>query len=125
LQQKLRTKQQLLDVHKGLSGLCYSPKFLESTFVEISKENKSNIVVGCIYKHPSLPVSEFNSVFLPTLLNKTSLEKKTLILMRDFNIHLLKVEDDPQIASFPDLMGSNFPSTSHYSSKLHNTPQSQ
>lgn len=89
-----------------LSSLCYSPKLLESTFVEISKE-KSDIIVGCIYKHPSLSLREFNS-FLTPIFSKTNLENKTLILMGDFNIDLLKVEEDPQIASFLDLVSSNF-----------------
>ena len=77
----------------------------ESTFFEISKVNKSNIVVGCIYKHPSLPLCEFNSVFLKPLLNKMNLENKTLILMGDFNIDLLKVREDLHIALFLEIIG--------------------
>ena len=34
---------------------------LESTFVEIINPKKSNIVVGIIYRHPSMNVTDFNN----------------------------------------------------------------
>ena len=48
---------------------------LESTFVEIL-HNSNNILVGCIYKHPSLPINEFVNLFLKPLFEKIIKEKK-------------------------------------------------
>ena len=81
--------------------MCYSSKLLETTFVEVNKKNKSNIVIGCIYQCNGC--IRINSLFLTSLLNKTNFEKKTLILMGDFNIDLLKIDNDPQITSFLDI----------------------
>ena len=39
---------------------------LESTFVEIINSRKSNIIVGCLYKHPSMDISDFNKNYLNT-----------------------------------------------------------
>ena len=36
---------------------------LESTFVEIINPKKSNIIVGTIYRHPKMDVTEFNNIF--------------------------------------------------------------
>ena len=32
----------------------YSPRDLESVFVEISFSRKSNFTIGCVYKHPDI-----------------------------------------------------------------------
>ena len=49
---------------------------LESSFIEIINKNRKNTIVGCIYKHPDMSVSEFNTDYLTPLLNKISFEKK-------------------------------------------------
>ena len=56
----------------------YKPKQLESAFIEICKKSKKNIIIGCIYRHPSMDLCEFNN---------------ELLLMDDFNIDL-KVDMD-------------------------------
>ena len=61
---------------------------VESTFIEIINTKKTNIVVGCIYKHPHMDVLEFNNN-LNHLLEKVSKEHKQDFLLRDFNINLL------------------------------------
>ena len=38
----------------------YKPKELESIFIEIINETSKNTIVGCIYSHPILSISEFN-----------------------------------------------------------------
>ena len=53
---------------------------LESTFIEIINPNKSNVIVGCIYRHPNMDLNEFNSDYLNPLLAKLSIEKKTVCL---------------------------------------------
>ena len=34
--------------------IMYKPKQLESVFIEIVNKNKKNILIGCIYRHPSM-----------------------------------------------------------------------
>ena len=39
----------------------------ESTFTEICNPKKTNIVIGCIYKHPNMDINEFNEDYLNTI----------------------------------------------------------
>ena len=41
----------------------YEKHDLESTFTEIINPKKSNIVIGCIYRHPNMDLNEFNSYY--------------------------------------------------------------
>ena len=79
-------------------------KELDSTFVEIINKNKKKHDSGCIYKHPNMSISEFNSDFLVPLLNKISLEKKKVILLGDYNINLLNCDSDKNTSEFLELM---------------------
>ena len=42
----------------------YKKNDLESTIIEIMNPKKSNIIVGTIYKHPSMDFTDFNSNYL-------------------------------------------------------------
>ena len=44
----------------------YKPKELESTFVEVLEPGKpkNNMIIGCIYRHRLMELSEFNSHFI-------------------------------------------------------------
>lgn len=90
-----------------LTKIFYKSKELESIFVEISQNKKCNIIVASIYKHPLMPIDEFNSNFLNPLLEKVSTENKTLMLLGDFNIDLLKAESNSKVSNFLDIMGSH------------------
>ena len=81
----------------------YQSEKLESAFIEIIKSNNRNIIVGCVYYHPSMEVNEFNSLFLNTL-NENLLSEKNeeIVLMVDFNVDLLKYEKDHNTADFLD-----------------------
>ena len=46
-----------------LENFLYSDKQLESTFCEISVNDNSSIIVGVIYKHPCMLVSNFLLTF--------------------------------------------------------------
>ena len=70
----------------------YKAAGLESTFIELLSSSGKNTIVGCIYRHPCMHSSEFNSIFLNDLLEKLSHENKNNILMGDFNIDLLKYD---------------------------------
>ena len=62
---------------------------LESTFMEIINSRKSSSIVGCLYKHPNMDVSDFNKNYLNTLLDKLSDENKKVFLLGDFNITMV------------------------------------
>ena len=44
----------------------YESKQLESTFIEVNLKNEK-VVIGCIYRHPSMELSEFNNNYLKNL----------------------------------------------------------
>ena len=103
----------LLDIANHLSykprtdlGLNKS-KELESTFTEIINSRKSNTIVGCLYKHPNMDVSDFNKNYLNTLLDKLSKENKQVFLLGDFNINLLNYNDHQPTNEFLDSLASN------------------
>ena len=91
--------------HDDLSSFIFSSGPLESTFCEI-KHNKKNILVGCVYKHPSMDIDIFNENFISPFLSKISRENKLLVIMGDFNINLLHCDESPPIANFLDIFGS-------------------
>ena len=59
-----------------LDNLMYQAKYLESVFAKIVVPNKSNIIVGTIYRHPGMSMEVFNQEFLAPFLHKIALEKK-------------------------------------------------
>ena len=85
-----------------LSNSFSSSGLLESTFCEIKLKNKKNVLVSCIYKHPSMNIDLFNDSFLSPLLNKISSENKFLVLMGNFNINLLHCDKSLPNANFLD-----------------------
>ena len=71
----------------------YDPRKIESTFIEIICSKSTNVIVGCIYKHCTLPINDFTNDFISPLLLKLQKESsKTIFLPGDFNIDLLKYE---------------------------------
>ena len=52
----------------------YAPGKLESVFIEIICPNSSNLIIGCIYKHPMLHIGDFNNNYIHPLLHKLSKE---------------------------------------------------
>ena len=54
----------------------YARNYLESTFTEITNPSKTNIIVGCIYRHLTMDLNEFNYYYLNPLLEKLAKEKK-------------------------------------------------
>ena len=68
-----------------------APGKLESALIEIICPNSSNLIVGCIYKHPMLHIGDFNDNYISPLLDKFGKEfSKQTFLLGDFNIDLLK-----------------------------------
>ena len=85
----------------------YKSAELESTFIEIINHKKSNILVGCIYRHPVMDLNEFNDYYLNELLNKLSSENKSVILLGDFNVNLMKYDNHPSANEFLDSLPSH------------------
>ena len=87
--------------------LIYKSKSLESIFIEVIHQNKPNIIVGCIYKHPCMEIDEFISDYMTPLLQKLSSENKSIFLMGDFNINLLQCNDNDHISEYFNILTSN------------------
>ena len=85
----------------------YKSNELESTFIEILNPKKSNIIIGCIYKHPSMDLNDFNTNYLNNLLDKVSKEQKSVFLLGDFNVNLLNYNDHNPTNEFLDSLASN------------------
>ena len=102
----------LLYVKKGINYKLrkdlqiYKPKQLESTFIEVV-QNKERIIIGCLYRHPSMELSEFNNHYLSNLLDNLSEESKTVVLLVDFNIDLLKYGKNCNVSDSLNTMYSN------------------
>ena len=79
---------------------------LESIFIEISFDEKKNIIVGLIYRHPHMQINDFYDNFLVEYLNKIALLDNTCILMGDFNIDLLKSNANNVTSKFLEVMTS-------------------
>ena len=85
----------------------YKSAKLESTFIEIINHKKLNILVGCIYRHPVMDLNEFNDYFLNELLHKFSSESKSVILLGDFNVDLMKYDNHHLTNEFLDSLSSH------------------
>ena len=82
----------------------------ETSFIEIKFPKKKNLIIGCIYRHPTSKISiqEFNQCFLEPLLQKINSENKQCVLMGDFNIDLLKCETHDNTNAFLNNLSSSF-----------------
>ena len=78
----------------------YKAKELESTFIEIINKKRKNLIVGCIYKHPTLNNQDFIDSHVLPLLEKLSYENKQVMLMGDFNMNLLNYNTNKRITQF-------------------------
>ena len=89
-----------------LNKIISKPHVLESVFTEIVVPNKKNIVLGCIYRHPSMELQDFNVNYLEPLMDKLN-QDKHIFLHGDFNVDLIKTESDKETAVFFDNLSSN------------------
>ena len=60
----------------------YETKLVESTFVEIINTNKSNHIIGVIYRHPSICPDNVNDIHIRPFLTKLSHEKKYIFVLQ-------------------------------------------
>ena len=85
----------------------YKPNQLESTFVEIINPTKSNIVIGCLCKHPNTDVLDFKNNYLRQIFEVVSKERKQVFRFDDFNINLLNYNNHQPTNDFLDSLASN------------------
>ena len=83
----------------------YGPGKIEPTFIEITCSKSTNVIVGCIYKHPTLPINDFTNDFISPLLLKLQKESSKRIFIKIFS---LKYEMSDSINNFIDTLSSNF-----------------
>ena len=68
--------------------------------VQILNPKKTNVTVGCIYRHPHMDLKEFNDYYY--LLGKLSRENKTVFLLGEFSIDLLNFDQHLPTNEFLD-----------------------
>ena len=54
----------------------YKRKELYFIFIEVIKFKGRNLIIGCIYRHPSMNLTEFADIYISELLRKISKEDK-------------------------------------------------
>ena len=92
-------------LHNDLN--LYKANQLESTFTEIINSKKSNKIVGCLYKHSVMDITDFNKNYLNSLLDKISKENKQVFFLGDFSIDLLNYNDHQPTNECLDALASN------------------
>ena len=80
---------------------------MESTFVEIVNLIKSNNIVGVIYRHLSLDLTDFNCNYLNKVLEIISKEQISIFLHGHFNVNLLNYNEHNQANEFLDSLAFN------------------
>ena len=100
------SKQYFCKPRKDLDSILYKRYALESIFVEIILHNKKYILLGCIYRHPSMEVNDFNENYLNPFMDKLD-GNKNVFLLGDFNIDLMKNDIDVHTDTYLDTITSN------------------
>ena len=67
-------------------------------------QNKERIIIGFLYRDPSMELSEFNNHYLSNLLDNLSGENKTVVLLEDFHADILRYDKDGNVSNFLDTM---------------------
>ena len=76
----------------------YKKNYVESTSIEITNLTKANIIFSLIYKHPKMDLNKLNCYYLNRHLEKlVKKNNKTVFLLDDFNVALLKHEPKKQL----------------------------
>ena len=85
----------------------YKTTELESTFIELINPKKANVIIGAILRHPNMKLDEFNDIYLNPLLDKISNESKSIFLLGDFYVNLLKYDHYVPTNEFLDSLSSH------------------
>ena len=89
--------------------LNFSYSGVECCWVElIQNHNKQNILVGCIYKHPSADIEKFTTE-LQKILEKINNSNYQVIILGDMNIDFIKFTSHSKTEEYLDMLyGNNF-----------------
>ena len=85
-----------------------TPSFFEAMFIEIIIPDRKNLIVGCIYRHPSESIRDFSTEYLEPIICKINKEKKECALMGDFNVDLLTSSGNNAANEFYNTLSSYF-----------------
>ena len=83
----------------------FSDGCAESLFVEINRTKEKNIVIGVIYRPPDWKLRDFISE-LDQLVNVISRENKSVFLLGDYNLDMMKQSTHQATGEFLDVMFS-------------------
>ena len=90
--------------YKTIPDLTLISDVIECIFVEIIRHNRSNLIVGCIYRPHSADLYEFNNVLTNIFRNNYFIGNKGIFVLGDFNINLLQFESHVPTANFLNSM---------------------
>ena len=76
---------------------------IESCWVEIMRKKEKNIIVGCIYRHPTNDCAELHNALKEQLSNLNNKDKEVFIL-GDININFLNYDRDNQTSDYLDML---------------------
>ena len=76
---------------------------IESCWVEITREKEKNIVIGCIYKHPSTDCAKLHNALKEQLSNLNNKSKEVFVL-GDININFLNYNRDNKTSDYLDML---------------------
>ena len=69
--------------------MAFSTDCAKSLFIEIKRAKQKNIVIGVVYRPPDRNFNDFNEE-LDQLVSIVSEENKTVFLLGDWNLNLMK-----------------------------------
>ena len=90
------------DLSKSISNVS------ESIFIELKRNGKKNLLVGCIYRHHTPTLTFVNEYFEKALNIVSKQSNKICALMGDFNVDLIKYTSEANTGDFYDLMFAQF-----------------
>jgi len=85
-------------VRNDISSVLYKSK---------TEKGHQNTIVGCVYKHPTMPANEFTDFYLAPIIDKINKEKKRCVFLGDFNINLLEYNKKVEVDNFIDTICSH------------------
>ena len=76
---------------------------IESCWIEIMREKEKNIVIGCIYRHPTTDCAKLHNALKEQLSNLNNKSKEVFVL-GDININFLNYNRDNKTSDYLDML---------------------
>ena len=101
----LYISKDLQTIHRP--DLKFTIPLVESCWSEnVTSNGKSNIIIGCIYRHPTANLSEFTPE-LENLLKQLNQKNYQVYIMGDMNIDFLKYSEHAKTEEYLNMLYSN------------------